>query len=147
MKRNIEIPGQRIQVGLNDIILPTANSLDREFIEGDRKRVHHLRIERSPILRRVYIQLHPEPICAACNMNVKAKYPWTDYMLDLHHVLPLSSVIRTLRDGTTSLQDIVGLCPSCHRAIHYYYSKWLKNNSLKDFRSKKRSSGSIFRSY
>lgn len=82
------------------------------------------------------MQLHPEPICDACKNNIKCKYPWTDYMLDLHHLLPLSSVVRTLESGT-ALTDMVGLCPSCHRAIHLYYSKWLKANSLEDFRSKK----------
>lgn len=116
--------------------LPTTDISDIEFAEGKRKRVHHLRIERSPMLRRLYIQLHPEPICDACKENIKERYPWTDYMLDLHHLLPLSSVIRTLESGT-SMSDMVGLCPSCHRAIHSYYSKWLKANSMEDFRSKK----------
>ena len=120
----------------SSISLPTADISDIEFAEGKRKRVHHLRIERSPMLRRLYIKLHPEPICDACKENIKERYPWTDYMLDLHHLLPLSSVIRTLESGT-SITDMVGLCPSCHRAIHSYYSKWLKANSVDDFRSKK----------
>lgn len=120
----------------SSISLPTTDISDIEFTEGKRKRVHHLRIERSPMLRRLYIKLHPEPICDACKENIKERYPWTDYMLDLHHLLPLASVIRTLDSGT-SLTDMVGLCPSCHRAIHSYYSKWLKANSVEDFRSKK----------
>ncbi len=120
----------------SSISLPTTDISDIEFAEGKRKRVHHLRIERSPMLRRLYIKLHPEPICDACKENIKERYPWTDYMLDLHHLLPLSSVIRTWESGT-SITYMVGLCPSCHRAIHSYYSKWLKANSVEDFRSKK----------
>ncbi len=116
-------------------IIPFLNSVDVEFSEGKRKRVHHLKIERSPMLRRIYIQLHPEPVCDACHQNMKHRYPWTAYMLDLHHLLPLSSVIKTLDSGT-SLNDMVGLCPSCHRAIHAYYSKWLKSNNKEDFQSK-----------
>ena len=57
-------------------------------------------------------------------------------MIDLHHLLPLSSVIKITNEGTT-LEDLVGLCPSCHRAIHTYYRRWLKANNLEDFRSKK----------
>ncbi|MBQ6065108.1 MAG: HNH endonuclease [Prevotella sp.] len=108
---------------------------DLDFAEGKRVRVQHLRIERSPLLRRFYITIHPEPICAACQLHIQHKYPWVDYMLDLHHLLPLSSVVRITTDGT-SLNDLVGLCPSCHRAIHSYYRKWLKSNNLEDFRTK-----------
>lgn len=121
----------------NNIILPSADSSDIEFAEGKRKRVHHLRIERSPLLRRIYIQLHPNPVCDACKLNVREKYPWVGYMLDLHHLLPLSSVIRTTIESGTTLTDIVGLCPSCHRAIHSYYSKWFKANNREDFKSRK----------
>lgn len=136
IKHSLIIPGHTSHVTTSGILSPNANISDIEFVEGRRKRVHHLRIERSPMLRRIYIQMHPEPVCDACKSNIKEKYPWTDYMLDLHHLLPLSSVIRTLETGT-SLSDMVGLCPSCHRAIHSYYSKWLKDNSIEDFRSKK----------
>lgn len=125
IKHSIIISGQASLVSTSGISLPNTDVSDIEFVEGQRKRVHHLRIERSPMLRRIYIQLHPEPICDACKSNIKERYPWTDYMLDLHHLLPLSSVVRTLETGT-SLSDMVGLCPSCHRAIHSYYSKWLK---------------------
>ena len=66
---------------------------------------------------------------------MQQKYPWVDYMLDLHHLLPLASVVRISNEGT-SLNDMVGLCPSCHRAIHTYYKKWLQSNNQDDFRSK-----------
>lgn len=111
------------------------NVPDMEFVEGKKVRVQHLRIERSPLLRKFYIATHPEPVCAACETHIQKKYPWVDYMLDLHHLLPLSSVIRISSEGT-SLDDMVGLCPSCHRAIHTYYRKWLKSNCQDDFRSK-----------
>ncbi len=114
IKQSIIIPGQVSVVSTSGISLPNTDISDIEFVEGRRKRVHHLRIERSPMLRRIYIQLHPKPICDACKCNIKERYPWTDYMLDLHHLLPLSSVVRTLETGT-SLSDMVGLCPSCHR--------------------------------
>lgn len=137
IKHSIIISGQASLVSTSGISLPNTDVSDIEFVEGQRKRVHHLRIERSPMLRRIYIQLHPEPICDACKSNIKERYPWTDYMLDLHHLLPLSSVVRTLETGT-SLSDMVGLCPSCHRAIHSYYSKWLKKIPLKTLEVKKR---------
>jgi hypothetical protein len=122
------------------IVLPTievftSDMSDLEFIEGKRKRVEHFRVDRSPLLRKYYIQQNASPICGMCQMRVKEKYPWTDYMLDIHHLLPLSSSIAITTKGT-SLNDIVGLCPSCHRSIHIYYTKWLRREGQDDFRSR-----------
>ncbi|MDL2259181.1 HNH endonuclease [Eubacteriales bacterium OttesenSCG-928-K08] len=123
-----------------DIVLPTlevfvSDISDMAFIEGKRKRVEHFRVDRSPLLRKYYREMNQRPVCHMCHMDVSVKYPWTDYMLDIHHLLPLSSSITITTKGT-SLQDIVGLCPSCHRSIHLYYSKWLRKSGQDDFNSK-----------
>lgn len=122
------------------IIMPTfevftSDPSDIEFIEGNRKRVEHFRVERSGLLRKYYKQVNPNPVCCACGTDMGKRYPWTDYMLDIHHLLPLSSAVAISSKGT-SLADIVGLCPSCHRAIHMYYRKWLKANEQADFSSR-----------
>ena len=124
----------------DEIILPTieiftSESADVEFIEGKRKRVEHFRVDRSPLLRKYYREVNKYPICNMCKMDVSEKYPWTDYMLDIHHLLPLSSSLAITTKGT-SLHDIVGLCPTCHRSIHIYYSKWLRVNGQDDFCSR-----------
>jgi len=113
----------------------SSNPVDMEFIEGKRKRVEHFRVERSTLLRKHYKQKHPVPICCACKINMSSRYPWTDYMLDVHHLLPLSSAVAISSKGTL-LDDIVGLCPSCHRAVHTYYRIWLNDHSQDDFNSK-----------
>lgn len=112
-----------------------SDPTDIEFIEGNRKRVEHFRVERSGLLRKYYKQVNPHPVCCACGADMSKRYPWTDYMLDIHHLLPLASTVAISSRGT-SLADIVGLCPSCHRAIHMYYRKWLKANEQLDFNSK-----------
>lgn len=122
------------------IIVPTfevftTEPSDLEFIEGNRKRVEHFRVERSTLLRKYYKQVNPHPVCCACGADMGKRYPWTDYMLDIHHLLPLSSAVAISSSGT-SLADIVGLCPSCHRAVHMYYHKWLKANEQADFKTK-----------
>lgn len=106
-----------------------------KFVEGNRKREEHFRIERSGLLRKYYRETHPEAICSACKQKMKEKYPWTDYMLDIHHLRPLSSAVAISTKGT-SLDDLVGLCPSCHRAVHLYYNKWLKERNQSDFTTK-----------
>lgn len=122
------------------IIVPTLEAFasdpsDIEFIEGNRRRVEHFRVERSGLLRKYYKQVNPHPVCCACGTDMSKRYPWTDYMLDIHHLLPLSSAVAISSSGT-SLADIVGLCPSCHRAVHMYYRKWLEENEQADFNSR-----------
>jgi len=49
-------------------------------------------------------------------------------------LLPLCSPVR-VDNGKTSIKDIAGVCPTCHRATHKFYSKWLKTSGLKDFQN------------
>ncbi len=106
------------------------------FREGGRAFGTHGKIERSPLVRRRFFQLHPETICDACHIDTKLRYPWTDNILQLHHLMPLANPL--LVDGTTtSLEDMVPLCPNCHRSIHVYYTVKLREWGVEDFGSKK----------
>lgn len=111
----------------------TATAVDYPLVqEGERCQRMHYSIERSPIVRTFYPKAHPEPICQACHNDMSEHYPWTDYLLDIHHLLPLSSPLRITLRGT-SLTDVVGLCPTCHRAIHMFYRQWLHDQGHRDF--------------
>ena len=108
---------------------------DQLFLEGGKTRIAHLRIERSPLLRRMFINLNPEPLCDACERDMREVYPWTSYMIEIHHLLPLGSPLTVQLSGT-SLEDVAGLCPNCHKSVHSYYGKWLSSKGQRDFRSK-----------
>ncbi|MFZ1691889.1 MAG: hypothetical protein WAT74_01720, partial [Flavobacteriales bacterium] len=108
---------------------------DQIFLEGGKTRIAHLRIERSPLLRRMFINLNPEPLCDACERDMREVYPWTSYMIEIHHLLPLGSPLTVQLSGT-SLDDVAGLCPNCHKSVHAYYGKWLSSKDQRDFRSK-----------
>lgn len=105
------------------------------FTEGKRVRVTHLRTERSPQLRRLFLSRNSVPICNMCTCNTRLRYPWTDNILEIHHLLPLSSAITVTGVGT-SLDDVVGLCPTCHRSVHIFYRRWFEENSVNDFSSR-----------
>ena len=114
--------------------MPT--SLDDDiFLEGGKNRVSHLRIERSPLLRRMYINANPEPYCHTCERDMRDEYPWTVYMIEVHHLLPLNSPLVVKLKGT-SLDDVAGVCPNCHKSIHAFYGVWLKERDQHDFKSK-----------
>ena len=122
----------------NTVIQPIV-SVAREkqddliFTEGRRIRVTHLRIERSPKLRRMFFANLSLPyFCDMCRESMNDRYPWTDNLLEVHHLLPLPSVIRLTRTGT-SFDDLVPLCPNCHKAVHNYYRTWLRTEEQWDF--------------
>lgn len=108
---------------------------DDVFTEGKRIRVTHIKIERSPLLRKLYFNIYPTTTCNMCVSDTKKKYPWTDNLLEIHHILPLSSTLTVTSSGT-SLEDIVPLCPTCHRGVHSYYRIWLNTNLVSDFQSR-----------
>lgn len=127
-----QIPGAPIHVPeMKDRIY----SDDEEFIEGRKVRVTHLRTERSRKLRELFFAtVSPPYLCNMCRIDVTRRYPWTYNLLEVHHLLPLSSPIK-FEAGKTSIRDLVELCPSCHRATHGFYRQWLRSNGLDDFPS------------
>lgn len=138
--RQSDAEAEVIRLGTIEIdkIMPIASVIrevqsDLTFTEGKRVRVTHLRVERSPQLRKLYFaNLSPPFLCDMCICDTKERYPWTDNLLELHHLLPLSSVVKMNTKGT-SFDDLVPLCPNCHRSIHAYYRLWLRNQNLDDF--------------
>lgn len=123
---------------LNDQVVIPAKLRSREeasdevFIEGKKTRVTHLKIERSPLLRKIFLEQNPRPVCHMCEVNMTHRYPWTSYLIEMHHILPLSAGIAISTKGT-SLDDLIGLCPSCHRSVHLFYKSWLDNKHKDDF--------------
>lgn len=114
-----------------------TNELDYEFIEGGKLAKNHMQIERNPNIRKAYFKKFPTSVCDACSLDTQLKYPWVQRVLDLHHILPLSSGKRLNRQGRTILEDLRPVCPSCHRAIHKFYNQYLRKANRLDFRDRK----------
>lgn len=100
--------------------------------EGKLVFTSHFSRERDAVLRKAYLKDNPDPVCDVCGKNMHILYPWTENMLEIHHLRPLASFDD---QHSTSVNDVVGLCPSCHRAIHIYYRNYLKQKGLSDFKS------------
>lgn len=105
---------------------------DDTFREGERVRRTHISIERNQMIRSMFFRQNPISICDICGMDTHHFYPWVERLLEVHHLLPLCSGARTSKDGTL-LEDLVANCPSCHRAVHRYYDKWLGDTYRVDF--------------
>ncbi|MGH9615520.1 MAG: HNH endonuclease [Acidobacteriaceae bacterium] len=102
------------------------------FVEGSKVKKTHITIERNQELRKAFFYARPTAVCDVCSLDTAATYPWTERVLDLHHLLPLSSGTRVESSGTT-FDDLVPVCPSCHRAVHRFYDRWLNESGLADF--------------
>lgn len=106
------------------------------FAEGSRVQRSHMVIERNAGLRDLFYSTRPTAVCHACEIDTHAKYPWTERVLDLHHILPLSSGTRVHSQTGTLLDDLVPICPTCHRSVHSYYECYLHSSAKADFSDK-----------
>lgn len=115
----------------------TVNSevVESGFIEGTKVEKTHMMIERSSSLRAAYFSANPAVVCDVCKLDTAKTYPWADRVMDIHHLLPLCSGLRVAGAGTT-FDDLVPLCPSCHRAVHRFYGAWFRSTKRKDFQSR-----------
>jgi len=123
----------------NVITVTRRQPADVVFTEGKRLRMTHLRTERSPLLRTaLFGQLARPYLCDICGRNMGNVYPWTENILEVHHLLPLGSALH-VGERSTSLSDVVPACPNCHRSVHIYYKQYLNTRSQNDFFSKEES--------
>ena len=93
----------------------------------------HLARERSPQLvqecKRRALRQHGRLCCAACGLDFGQRYG-KDLVgvIDCHHTNP----VHTLAPGhETRVEDLVLLCPNCHRAVHAA-KPWLTVEQLRD---------------
>lgn len=107
-------------------------SSETTFAEGAKSRKTHLVIERNGKIREAFFRANPSAVCDFCGSDTGTSYPWVSRILDVHHLLPLCSGARTSKHGTL-LDDLVAVCPTCHRGVHRYYDHWLKDRGQKDF--------------
>ena len=114
-----------------------SDVLESGFSEGSKVKKTHIVIERNSKLRDLFFYRTPASVCDACSMDTQKKYPWMGRVLDLHHILPLSSGTRVDSRTGTMLDDLVPVCPTCHRAIHRFYDGHLKTETRKDFLNEK----------
>jgi hypothetical protein len=101
-------------------VLSFSESQDINAIEGGRKLVVHLLVERDPGIAKEAVRRHLHdagPVCKLCVLDFSRCYQMGagEHCLEAHHKLPLSFRLEASR---TNLEDFLVICPSCHRVIH-----------------------------
>ena len=111
---------QEVVTAIEGGVLSFSESQDFNAIEGGRKLVTHLRIERDPSIAKEAVRRHVRdtgPVCRLCVLDFSRRYQMGkgEHCLEAHHKLPLS---LRLAPSRTNLEDFLVICPSCHRVIH-----------------------------
>jgi hypothetical protein len=122
---------------VSEILLPDdIDSLrklpKRQFKEGTRKLVTHLRVERDPLLvrtaKRTFKHTHGHLYCEACSFNFKRTYGKRgEDFIEAHHKTPISTLIQA---KVTEITDLAMVCANCHRMLHR--RPWITVEELKE---------------
>jgi hypothetical protein len=102
------------------------------FSEGEKKERIHMRRERNrklvELAKRQFIVKHGRLFCEACGFNAHSSYGIDpDKLIEAHHKVAVSE----LEAGSyTRVQDLLMLCPNCHRVVHHR-RPWLSVDELK----------------
>lgn len=103
-----------------DTLLETAGTKE---IEEARRYTASARVERNPRVRKEVLK-HKQPVCEACGLDPSAHYglasrlPPERMPVDIHHLMPLSSLQEGERVKYRVPDDFAVLCPTCHRVVH-----------------------------
>ena len=93
------------------------------WVEGDPKRLMHLRYERNPravrLKKKAYREEHGQLRCEECGLVPGKQYgdESGDACIEVHHKTPLAS-LRTRRK--TRQEDLICVCANCHRVLHHH---------------------------
>lgn len=103
--------------GSNRIANIEAIQDEAHFKEGGRQYVTHLMAERSKDVVAA-VKKTKTWLCDICKVDFNEKYGV--HYIEAHHKIPISTyssryIIKT--------QDLVLLCPNCHKAVHIYMKK------------------------
>jgi len=70
--------------------------------------------ERDPKIRNAAIKKYGS-ICMICEIDYQKIYLIDKKLLEIHHLKPLATRKKA---ETTKIDDVIVLCPNCHRALH-----------------------------
>jgi 5-methylcytosine-specific restriction protein A len=80
-------------------------------------------IDRDPLVKAWILQ-EAKGVCELCGSNSPFIKDNGKPYLEVHHVLPLAN------GGSDTISNAVGICPNCHRALHYSKNRDDLANSL-----------------
>ena len=106
------------KINADDDLLETEVEVDIDGRpEGKIKKYYTTTYERIPKYREAAIRANHGYVCNCCGFDFEKKYgELGKNFIEVHHVVPLSSRKECIVPNIAN--DLVCLCPNCHRMIH-----------------------------
>lgn len=102
--------------------------------EGKQKTMTLTKPERNPKLRAFALARRGHR-CEICDFDFAERYgDYARYCVEVHHLKAMAGAGQHGR--TVKLDDVVILCPNCHRALHRWSKDWSKG--VRDWKGLKR---------
>ena len=101
-----------------------------EGVEGILREVQYLKRSRDPRLVEERKRLD-DFTCQACGFRLAVDDG--KYVIDVHHLRPLGSALTVV---VTSIDDLICLCPTCHRIAHSRTESPFSLKEVADLRSR-----------
>lgn len=119
---------QSVATWTNDIVLNDAAKLSqRSVIEGEIVDRCISTYKRDAKLRNECLEKKGK-ICSICKLDPVVKYgKGFENIIEVHHLYPVSIGIRE-----TTIDDLIPVCPNCHRALHSKPGGLYSPEELKD---------------
>lgn len=89
--------------------------------EGAKALQMHYRRERNNKIindkKYQFKQEHGKVFCEVCFFDFKEKYPHdlAEDFIEVHHLIPISKATEQVK---TTMDDLILICPNCHRMVH-----------------------------
>lgn len=96
-------------------VITECDEDDSPAIEGAVSWAQVKRRERNPRNRLLCLRIHGEQ-CVACGLKPREKYGDAGSIIEVHHLEPVATLAQPRPYDPE--QDLVPLCPNCHRALH-----------------------------
>ncbi|MBA3005304.1 MAG: HNH endonuclease [Proteobacteria bacterium] len=121
--------------GGSDLFIDPVET-DFSDIEGKRKLVNHLRVERSSKLVRKFKESLQDFKCTVCDFDFEKQYGDIGrHFIEAHHIKPVSSYKS---DGITSIKDLAAVCSNCHRMLHRNVPQPSVNDLIQTIKKRKK---------
>ena len=112
----------------NDILLNDVENTRISATEGELSEMTNVFVRKRDALLRNECLKQKGKVCSICGFDPVKKYgKGFENIIEVHHLDPIAGGKRE-----TTIDDLIPVCPNCHRALHSKPDGLYKPNDLKD---------------
>jgi len=106
-----------------------ASEMPLPQMEGRVTQVTVRQFERSASIVRQKKASANSLACEICGIDFSKTYENGEGFIECHHIHPIA---LSKGERSTTLDDLILICPNCHRMAHRHINQWLRENDPED---------------